>query len=106
MLARLSARGYEFVLLEGYRSPERQESLAALGAHTTQARAYESRHQYGMAADLAPLRNGVLAFDFEDAWAKSAYLELGREATEMGMVWGGRWTFQDYGHIETHKNNQ
>jgi len=100
LLARLSARGYEFVLLEGYRSPERQESLAAQGAHITQARAYESRHQYGMAADLAPIRNGVLLFNFEDAWAKTAYLEFGREAGLMGLVWGGGWKLQDYGHIE------
>ena len=100
LLARLSARGYDFVLLEGYRSPERQESLAALGGHVTQARAYESRHQYGMAADLAPIRNGVLMFNFDEAWAKSAYSEFGREAALMGLVWGGQWKLQDYGHIE------
>lgn len=100
LLARLSARGYDFVLVEGYRSPERQESLAALGGHVTQARAYESRHQFGMAADLAPIRNGVLLFNFEDPWAKSAYTEFGREASAMGLVWGGQWKMQDYGHIE------
>lgn len=100
LLARLSARGYDFVLLEGYRSPERQESLAALGGHVTQARAYESRHQYGMAADLAPIRNGALMFNFDDAWGKAAYKEFGREAAIMGLVWGGQWKMQDYGHIE------
>lgn len=100
LLARMSTRGYDFALLEGYRSPQRQDTLAALGAHLTGARAYESRHQYGLAADLAPIRNGVLAFNFEDPWAKSAYIALGEEARNLGLVWGGGWKLQDYGHIE------
>ena len=100
LLAQMSKQGYEFVLLEGYRSPERQETLAALGPHLTQARAYESRHQYGLAADLAPMRNGVLVFNFEDPWAKSAYLLLGQQARALGFTWGGGWKLQDYGHVE------
>ena len=100
LLARMSSRGYEFVLLEGYRSPERQETLAALSPHLTQARAYESRHQFGLAADLAPLRSGVLVFDVEEPWAKSAYFALGEEARAAGLTWGGGWKLQDYGHVE------
>jgi len=100
LLARMSAQGYDFALLEGYRSPERQDMLAALGSHLTQARAYESRHQYGLAADLAPIRNGMLVFNFEDPWAKTAYLMLGQEAKTLGLVWGGGWKLQDYGHVE------
>ncbi len=100
LMERLSARGYDFALLEGYRSPERQETLAALGAHMTRARAYESRHQHGLAADLAPMRNGALAFNFEDPWAKAAYLAFGEESKQLGMVWGGNWKLQDYGHVE------
>ena len=102
LLARMSARGYDFALLEGYRSPERQETLATLSPNLTRAHAYESRHQYGMAADLAPIRNGALAFNFEDTWAKSAYLAFGEESKKIGLVWGGSWKLQDYGHIELH----
>lgn len=102
LLARMSAQGYDFALLEGYRSPERQEMLAALGPHLTQARAYESRHQYGLAADLAPIRNGVLVFNVDDPWAKTAYFMLGQEAKLLGLVWGGGWKLQDYGHVEHH----
>ena len=100
LLARLSARGYDFVLLEGYRSPERQETLADSGSHVTLARAFQSRHQYGLAADLAPMRNGALVLNYEDTWAKVAYTELGREAAIMGLTWGGNWKLQDYGHVE------
>ena len=100
LLARMQRHGYQFVLLEGYRSPERQDALAAMGSRLTQARAFESRHQFGLAADLAPIRNGALAFDFDDPWTQSAYLVLGKEAHDLGMIWGGLWKLQDYGHVE------
>lgn len=97
---RLQERGYGFALLEGYRSPERQEKLAALGEHVTNARAFQSKHQYGLAADLAPLREGKLVISEKDPWAMAAYEALGEEAEKAGLVWGGRWSFKDYGHIE------
>ena len=100
LLKRVAADGYQFVLLEGYRSPERQDALAAMGSRLTQARAFESRHQFGLAADLAPIRNGALAFDFDDPWTKTAYLELGKEAQVLDLGWGGLWKLQDYGHVE------
>ena len=45
--------GYDMVLLEGYRSPARQDQLAAAGPNVTNARAFQSYHQYGLAADCA-----------------------------------------------------
>jgi len=50
--------GYEMALLEGYRSPERQERLAAAGSHVSNARAFQSFHQFGLAADCAFIREG------------------------------------------------
>lgn len=96
----LQERGYEFALLEGYRSPERQEKLAAMGGHVTSARAYQSRHQFGLAADVAPMRDGRLVISERDPWAMQAYQALGEEAEKYGLVWGGRWAMKDYGHIE------
>lgn len=100
VFARLAARGYTFALLEGYRSPERQEKLADLGNHVTNARAFQSKHQYGVAADLAPVRDGQLVISERDPWAMEAYLALGEEAEKLGLTWGGRWWFKDYGHVE------
>lgn len=100
LLRRLEKRGYVFALLEGYRSPERQEMLADKGSHVTNARAYQSRHQFGQAADLAPIRDGRLVISERDPWAMEAYLVLGEEAERTGMVWGGRWWLKDYGHVE------
>ncbi|MFX7792721.1 M15 family metallopeptidase, partial [Acinetobacter baumannii] len=44
--------GYELVLLEGYRSPARQNMLAG-NPNTTRAKGYQSYHQFGLAADVA-----------------------------------------------------
>lgn len=100
VFARLEARGYPFTLLEGYRTPERQEALADSGAHVTNARAFQSKHQYGLAIDAAPLRNGRLVITEKDPWAMDAYTALGEEAERAGLLWGGRWRLKDYGHIE------
>jgi len=100
VIARLQSRGYTFALLEGYRGPERQEMLADLGNHVTNAGAFQSKHQYGVAADLAPVRDGKLVISERDPWAMQAYLALGEEAEKSGLTWGGRWWFKDYGHVE------
>jgi peptidoglycan LD-endopeptidase CwlK len=93
-------RGYSFALLEGYRSPARQNFLAAQGAHITMATAFQSKHQFGLAADLSPVRDGVLIIRETDPWAMAAYVVLGEEARARGLTWGGDWAMRDYGHLE------
>lgn len=100
VFSRMEARGYPLALLEGYRSPERQEKLAASATRVTNARAYQSKHQYGLAVDVAPVKDGRLRISERDPWAMEAYLALGEEAERAGLTWGGRWSFKDYGHIE------
>lgn len=95
--------GYQMVLLEGYRSPERQAKLAASGGHVTQAGANRSYHQYGLAADNAFLRDGKIVISQNDPWAMQGYELYGKTAAEVGLVWGGNWSFRDYGHVEYHK---
>ncbi|PTD95897.1 M15 family metallopeptidase [Pseudothauera lacus] len=92
--------GYELVLLEGYRSPERQASLAAQGDHVTRAGANMSYHQYGLAADIAFWRDGKVVISELDPWAMRGYGLYGEIAEELGMTWGGRWQMRDYGHVE------
>ena len=92
--------GYEMALLEGYRSPERQDRLAAAGNHVSYARAFQSFHQYGLAADCAFIREGRLVISERDPWAMRGYQLYGETAESLGMVWGGRWTMMDFGHTE------
>lgn len=90
----------DMALLEGYRSPERQTMLAAAGSNVTNAKAFQSYHQYGLAADCAFFRDGKLLISEKDPWAKRAYLLYGEAAEAAGLHWGGRWTMMDFGHTE------
>lgn len=90
--------GYEMVLLEGYRSPQRQNSLSG---RVTNARAFQSYHQFGLAADVAFKRDGKVVISERDPWAMKGYQLYGQVAESVGLVWGGRWkTILDYGHTE------
>lgn len=97
---RMHEQGYEMALIEGYRSPERQDRLAAMGSNVTNAGAYQSYHQFGLAADCAFVRNGKLVIDEKDPWAMRGYELYGEAAETMGLTWGGRWKMMDFGHVE------
>ena len=92
--------GYQMVLIEGYRSPERQAQLFGQGSHVTQARANMSYHQYGLAADSAFFRDGKLLISERDPWAMRGYELYGEIAEQVGLSWGGRWKMRDLGHVE------
>lgn len=92
--------GYDMALLEGYRSPERQDALAAQGSNVTNAKAFQSWHQYGLAADCAFLREGKLVISERDPWAMRGYQLFGEVAESLGLTWGGRWKMMDFGHTE------
>lgn len=95
--------GYEMVLIEGYRSPERQAELFKQGSHVTQAGANMSYHQYGLAADSAFFKDGRLIISERDPWAMRGYELYGEIAGQLGLVWGGEWKLKDYGHVELRK---
>lgn len=95
--------GYEMAILEGYRSPERQDMLSKLGVHVTGAKAFQSYHQYGLAADCAFLREGQLVISEKDPWAMKGYTLYGEVAESVGLTWGGRWKIMDFGHVEWRK---
>ncbi|MCY1535230.1 D-alanyl-D-alanine carboxypeptidase [compost metagenome] len=67
------------------------------------AKANQSYHQYGLAADNAFYRNGKLVISEKDPWAMEGYRLYGEAAESVGLVWGGRWSFRDYGHVEYRK---
>nr|WP_315259267.1 M15 family metallopeptidase [uncultured Duganella sp.] len=92
--------GYDMAILEGYRSPERQNALALAGPSVTNAKAFQSYHQFGLAADCAFLRDGKLVISEKDPWAMRGYQFYGAAAEAAGLTWGGRWTMMDFGHAE------
>lgn len=91
---------YDMVLIEGYRSPARQ-SLLYKQTISTKARAYQSYHQFGLAADIAFIRDRKVVINERDPWVMQAYQRYGAIAESVGLTWGGRWkSIQDYGHTE------
>lgn len=91
---------YEMVLLEGYRNPQRQNMLSA-NTHTTHARAFQSYHQFGLAADIAFIHEGKVVISERDPWAMRGYQLYGEVAESVGLVWGGHWkSIKDFGHTE------
>lgn len=92
--------GYDMALLEGYRSPARQDMLANMGSQVSNARAFQSYHQYGLAADCAFWRDGKLIISEKNPWAMRGYRLYGEVAETLGLTWGGRWTMMDFGHAE------
>lgn len=92
--------GYEMAILEGYRSPQRQNMLAAMGPNVTNAAAFQSWHQYGLAADCAFVRDGRIVISERDPWAMRGYRLYGEVAESLGLTWGGRWKMMDLGHTE------
>lgn len=98
--------GYTMVLIEGYRTPERQNILAAMGPHVTRARAFQSYHQHGRAADSGFMRNGKIIISEKDPWAMKGYQQFGEVAESVGLTWGGRWKLMDFGHVELRRGKK
>jgi peptidoglycan L-alanyl-D-glutamate endopeptidase CwlK len=67
-LAKAQAAGHKVAVFETWRGPVRQEELYAQGRTTrgpkvTNARAWESFHQYGVASDIAGFVDGQWTWD-------------------------------------------
>lgn len=87
----------DFTVLEGLRTPERQQALVASGASQT----LNSRHITGHAVDLGAW------VDNQVDWSWPLYAKIANAmkaaANELGVaiVWGGDWrTFKDGPHFE------
>lgn len=95
--------GIPLVLTSGLRSNEEQERLYQQGRTTpgnivTHARPGTSKHNYGLAVDVAFLNNKQ-----QPHWSGSNDLweRIGNLGESVGLKWGGRWSgFQDKPHFE------
>lgn len=68
-----------------------------LGEHVTKAGPGESWHQYGLAADCVPLRDGKPTWRDEDPEWKV----FGASAKIAGLYWAGDWqSFRESPHIQ------
>lgn len=85
LLEQLRAAGYEPLVFETYRTPERARWLVAQGK--SRAKDGQSMHCYRVAADIICAKH---------YWACEGcgcdyYTQLGIEAAKLGLTWGGDW---------------
>jgi len=88
LLLRMQARGFDAMVWEAYRSPERAKQLAAKGVGIAL-----SMHCLGVAVDIVSASK---------RWkAPATFWEaLGEEAEACGLTWGGRWRRVDLPHVQ------
>jgi len=98
LIARCVEAGILLAILNTRRTAEEQAENLAKGVSWVT----HSKHQDGLAIDLAPyeifLEKGPdkLQWDASDPlWAK-----MGAIGESLGLRWGGRWKQQDLGHFE------
>ena len=94
-----------FRVYSGLRTAEEQNALYAQGRETpgsivTNARAGESMHNYGLAADIVPfMSNQSGALNWNPV--SSQYRAMVKALKDEGLVWGGDWIhFKDLDHFQ------
>jgi peptidoglycan L-alanyl-D-glutamate endopeptidase CwlK len=110
-LERCKAEGIDILVTCTYRDHEAQNSLYALGRtvltsggqkvrKVTNARGGQSFHNYRLAFDVVPLRNG------KPVWGTAGadihlWMRVGNIGEEAGLEWAGRWKrFREFPHFQ------
>ena len=105
MIDACTAHGIDILITSTYRDAESQNELYAQGRtkpgkKVTNAKAGQSFHNFKVAFDVVPLRNGkpVWGTTGEDASLWEAVGNLGKS---VGLEWAGDWVkFKEYPHFQ------
>lgn len=91
MIIACNKAGVPVRVYETYRDSIRQDSLYnKKGRRVTTARSGYSKHQYGLAIDIYPVKR-----------TKQNWATIGRIGESLGLRWGGKWkSLKDYPHFE------
>ena len=99
---------YDFTVIEGYRTPERQYELYKQGFSQIDGKTKKGKHNYSpsLAIDIIPYKKGVDPFD-NSIKSKLMFCELAHKFKNVAkrlnieIIWGGDWkTFKDLPHFE------
>lgn len=96
MIQAIDISPIDFGILEGLRSPERQQEVIAQGKSWTK----NSRHLTGHAVDVG------IYLDKEITWDNKYYIQLAQTIKKLSqdlsipIEWGGDWPKRDDGHYE------
>lgn len=96
-----AAAGIDVILTSTFRDHESQAALfakgrTAPGPRVTNASAGRSYHNWRVAFDFVPIRDGKAIWNDDHLWA-----ECGRIGMSLGLEWGGSWAnFPDRPHMQ------
>lgn len=110
-LDKCRAQGIEILITGTYRDAEEQNRLYARGRtvlvenghkvrKVTNAKAGQSAHNYRLAFDVVPLKNG------KPVWGTAGsdlllWMQVGNIGESVGLEWAGRWTrFREFPHFQ------
>jgi len=95
---RAGAAGNEIALIETLRDATRQSYYLAMGVSWTLRSKHLPQPPHGLALAFDVCPKEYLA---EKNWnpGGSLWYDLGREAEELGLEWGGSWMQRDYPHF-------
>ncbi len=99
---------YDFTIIEGYRTQERQYELYKQGFSQLDGKTKKGKHNYSpsLAIDIIPYKKNYNAFDGSTE-SKLMFCELAHKFKNVAkrlnieIIWGGDWkTFKDLPHFE------
>lgn len=111
LVVRSSAKGVPIAIASTLRTFDEQTALYAIGRTippigkiVTKAKAGWSYHNYGLAFDIAVIRDGTVDYTQKADVNKNNvwdYLDVGQIGQDVGLEWGGSWqSFKDYPHFQ------
>lgn len=101
MIAAARAEDIDLIVTSTYRDHASQNALYAQGRTkpgkiVTNAKGGQSWHQYRVAFDVVPVRNGKAIWNDAPLWKR-----IGAIGKKFGLEWAGDWkTFKEYPHFQ------
>ncbi len=102
LIANLALTGGRTIeVVQGLRTAAEQQALFDQGRSkpghiVTNAKPFQSNHNYGLAVDLCPFSNGTPQWSDE-----KGFDAIGAEAQKLGLEWGGAWVhINDRPHVQ------
>lgn len=103
-LAQITAKAHE--LRHEWQRPDLADLLMSVGPQygryvVTNAGPGQSLHNYHLALDAVPLRDGKPVWNREDPEDVMLWTIYGEAAESLGLDWAGHWThFQEFPHVQ------
>jgi len=109
-LAKAESEGIDVLVTSTYRDIDAQDALYAQGRSkpgkiVTNARGGKSWHNWRVAFDVVPMRNGKPIWDTKTPENFELWKRIGGIGKSVGLEWAGDWkTFREYPHFQRTKD--